>query len=1081
MKDTQVAAPSPLQSVIAGAAAGGVESLVTYPTEYVKTRKQLLTASSVSPLRLLITTVKSNGVGVLYTGAGAFCVSNASKSGVRFLTFDSIRSRLARDPTTGKPTSLSNMVAGVAAGVAESITVVTPGESIKTKIVEDRAGPRRFKSTRDAIRTTANEQGLRGFYRGVVPVTLKQGSNALVRFTSYHAIFDTIQPYVKKSGRDGLTAPLAGASAGIVTVYATMPFDTIKTRMQGVGTGGGKQGSLYYVASVLRESGVRGLWKGTTPRLVRLSSAPVQAVVPQMSSRNSAPKKVRLACRRCRTRRIKCDGQVPACTNCAKAGQVCLDVDSQNSDVVIPRNFVGATRARIQWLENIIKERAPDVDLRAGPQVDPSPDLETRPLDEEGHEEVDASPTPGTVPVPVQRASLKRSAQVSGQSDHDGSFPERAHSVAVTLGMLSLNSDSPQKHYLGSSSGLLFTNLIGASPSSAGSTPQGVGGHVLAGDSEWQDDGVGRDYNRNYYQALNAFLHQELPPKHEAVVLAHTYVRWVHPDFPVLEPSSLFSAIDAIYSCVPEPGDIDGSPHAWPSTMPSFRWNGRQIVPGASENDGVSMPVVAFILFMVFNIGAIVKVRTRIYEFPPQRFYRAAVHFSKDAFSQISLSSIQALVMLVNHTMLTPAEVNLWTLVHIALAYCVELGIHRELPEQRPSEDFAMQQIRRFTFFTIYSLDRSISSIQGRPLGFRDETFDIQFPQAPPPENDHMNGAIPSSFMAAVTQYSTYGYKLDRIVSDIKLHLYHLPGDSSWFPWPANPVQHQQRIREALNKWWEDVSQDSFDYPSLENRQREVWRLKLKIKYHTAMVLLFQPSQVIRTPSTEGLQICFEGSSNILDGYQRLHDLHSLHHGWRAVQNIFAAGATLIYSFWTSQHVQKNASTTHLSKDLRTCSSLLTIGGEWWPSAKNGQKSFGSVADLTMRKLYMEDAPSKAPRLSLHSSAAGRCSRGAERNEPHEGHITVLPDTQALEGLEHLPLGETEDTWQEMGVPIGEDSANQAMWYGIDMARTGQGTDFAPEIEMFLADFDRSEFTWSFPLHGNEDADPFGTHPNPGF
>lgn len=79
-----------------------------------------------------------------------------------------------------------------------------------------------------------------------------------------------------------------------------------------------------------------------------------------MASQPTPPKKVRLACRRCRVRRIKvclellalknfnlltellqCDGQVPACTNCAKAGQVCLDVDSQNSSLTIPRKLVG--------------------------------------------------------------------------------------------------------------------------------------------------------------------------------------------------------------------------------------------------------------------------------------------------------------------------------------------------------------------------------------------------------------------------------------------------------------------------------------------------------------------------------------------------------------------------------------------------------------------------------------------------------------------------------------------------------------------------------------------------------------------
>jgi hypothetical protein len=139
--------------------------------------------------------------------------------------------------------------------------------------------------------------------------------------------------------------------------------------------------------------------------------------------------------------------------------------------------------------------------------------------------------------------------------------------------------------------------------------------------------------------------------------------------------------------------------------MPPFRWNGRHVVPGASEDESITMSGVAFVLFMVMNIGALVKVRSRIYEFPPEKFYRAALHFSKDAFSQISLASIQGLIMLVMHSLLTPAEVNLWTLVHLSLAYCVEIGIHREQNQVHP-DDFAIQQIRRYTFFTIYSLDR---------------------------------------------------------------------------------------------------------------------------------------------------------------------------------------------------------------------------------------------------------------------------------------------------------------------------------------------------------------------------------------
>ncbi|KAF9876830.1 hypothetical protein CkaCkLH20_05676 [Colletotrichum karsti] len=1059
--------PTPLQSVVAGAAAGGVESLVTYPTEYVKTRKQLL-SSSQSSLRILASAVRTSGPTVLYTGASAFCVSNASKSGVRFLTFDAVRNRLPRDARTGKPTKVATMLAGVAAGVAESVTVVTPGENIKTKIVEDRAGARRFKSTSHAIRTIIGADGIAGLFRGVLPVTLKQGSNALVRFTSYNALLDMIRPPMESSGKGAMAPVLAGAAAGIVTVYATMPFDVVKTKMQALEGANVNRGTWQCATAIVRDSGVSGLWKGTTPRLARLS----------------------------------CDGEVPACTNCAKAGETCLDVDSQNSGLLVPRNFASAARARIQWLEDIIRQRLPDVDVSLGPQIDAFPDPKGSAVAGGGGDHEDdvstssprsgracSQPTGRTLSLGSQRHSLKRPAESAGSYDHDEQFPDRAHSVAMNLGMLSLNSDSNQRHYLGSSSGVLFTNLIGASPSSAGSTPVALLEDVQAQgpSSEWHDTSASNKVSQQYNRALHIFLRQELPRKEDAIKLVHTYIRWMHPDYPVLEPASLLSAVDALYSTFGCSLDDDTFPHGWPSTMQAFRWNGRQRLPDDQGVHTVPMPVVAFILFMVFNIAAVVKVRSRVYEFPPERFYKAAVHFSKDCFSQISLSSIQALVVLIVHSMITPAEVNLWTLIHIALAHCVELGIHREPPTPTQPGDYENQQIRRLTFFTIYSLDRSISSIQGRPLGFRDETFDVKLPEPQPAQNGVANGPIPSSFSAAVLRFARYQFELDRMVSDVKLQLYHLPCDSSWFPLPQNPPAQQARIKEELMDWWDRVSSENFEFPGLDSRQRRMWQIKLKIKYHTTMVMLFQPSQAIRNPSPESLQVCYNNAAAILHDYQALHDMQGLHHGWRTVQNIFAAGATLIYSFWTCSTVRLNASTADLSRSLRTCSSLLTVGGEWWPSVKKGQRSFGAIVDLTIRKLYTGNMPSKNPRIFM-PLGSDRLEDGQNPLDHGDGAQAVYDATSQHTDLSHIPMNGADASWHQMS---GSSAAAVAMahsqdsvhWQGVypeGPFQTG-ANDFVPEIETFLADFDKSEFSWSFPLAGIGDPYEMGNFPNPGY
>lgn len=131
-------------------------------------------------------------------------------------------------------------------------------------------------------------------------------------------------------------------------------------------------------------------------------------------------------------------------------------------------SFGNAARARIQWLEQIIKDRLPDVDLNDGPKVNIQSDqaLPTHINDRTSASPArsPATPSSSTLQQPRESGLLKRTAEVSNISDHDETFPEKAHSVAVDLGMLSLNADSSQNHYLGSSSGLLFANLIGASP-----------------------------------------------------------------------------------------------------------------------------------------------------------------------------------------------------------------------------------------------------------------------------------------------------------------------------------------------------------------------------------------------------------------------------------------------------------------------------------------------------------------------------------------------------------------------------------------------------------------------------------------
>lgn len=213
----------------------------------------------------------------MYTGVGVFCLSNASKSAVRFTTFELIRSKLPVDAVSGKPSPLINMLAGAGAGIAESLTVLTPGENLKTKLIDSSKlnGSRTPLTTTQLVSKIFADEGVRGFYRGAIPVMMKQSANSVVRFTSYQYLLEGTKSLLSRQNiSHGAIAPaLAGGAAGVVTVYATMPFDNIKTRMQALEGSAMYRGTFHCVQEILRRDGVKALWKGTSPRLIRLTIA----------------------------------------------------------------------------------------------------------------------------------------------------------------------------------------------------------------------------------------------------------------------------------------------------------------------------------------------------------------------------------------------------------------------------------------------------------------------------------------------------------------------------------------------------------------------------------------------------------------------------------------------------------------------------------------------------------------------------------------------------------------------------------------------------------------------------------------
>ncbi|RMZ01599.1 hypothetical protein D0862_06305 [Hortaea werneckii] len=259
---------SPVASLMAGSIAGAVEASITYPFEFAKTRAQLrpdrIGRASNNPLLALRTTIAQEGVRSVYTGCTTLIAGTALKAGVRFLTFDTTQALLADE--NGKLTATRRVLAGMAAGAMESILAVTPTERIKTALIDDAKGARRFNSAIHATTTILREQGIQGVYRGLLSTTIKQSATSAVRMGLYSTLREAYATRSSNAKPSSAVSFAIGAIAGIGTVYATQPFDTIKTRAQAA------KGESFVraIAGVVQTDGIKGFWRGSTMRLGRL-------------------------------------------------------------------------------------------------------------------------------------------------------------------------------------------------------------------------------------------------------------------------------------------------------------------------------------------------------------------------------------------------------------------------------------------------------------------------------------------------------------------------------------------------------------------------------------------------------------------------------------------------------------------------------------------------------------------------------------------------------------------------------------------------------------------------------------------
>ncbi|KAL7417131.1 mitochondrial carrier domain-containing protein [Mrakia frigida] len=224
------------QSMVSGAGAGLISSVVTCPLDVLKTRLQAqeIGRGKVGYEGVLATARQifaQAGIRGFYRGLGPTILGYLPTWAIYFSVYDEVKSRLAANETGKKPVIWLHIVAAMTAGATGTI-VTNPLWLIKTRFMTQNLnnGDKKYRHTVDAIRTIYRTEGLKAFYKGLTP-SLMGVSHVAVQFPLYEQLKIWAAPEY------GAPLPshiilLCSALSKMVASLTTYPHEVVRTRLQ---------------------------------------------------------------------------------------------------------------------------------------------------------------------------------------------------------------------------------------------------------------------------------------------------------------------------------------------------------------------------------------------------------------------------------------------------------------------------------------------------------------------------------------------------------------------------------------------------------------------------------------------------------------------------------------------------------------------------------------------------------------------------------------------------------------------------------------------------------------------------------
>ncbi|SGY32455.1 BQ5605_C002g01365 [Microbotryum silenes-dioicae] len=269
----------PASAFIAGAAAGAASRTVVSPLERLKIILQVqgTRGEYQGIVPSLAKMWKEEGFKGYMKGNGINCLRIMPYSAVQFSSYELVKGFLASNGS--EIDTPRRLLAGSLAGIA-SVVSTYPLDLVRSRLSIESASlglssdsPK--KSTgiwKMTVRVFREENGFKGLYRGLTPTAAGVAPYVAINFAAYES-FKIYLSNAEGHPPGTLEKLCCGALAGSISQTLTYPLDVLRRRMQVVGVKGlgyEYSGAWNAVFTIIRKEGLKGLYKGVIPNLLKV-------------------------------------------------------------------------------------------------------------------------------------------------------------------------------------------------------------------------------------------------------------------------------------------------------------------------------------------------------------------------------------------------------------------------------------------------------------------------------------------------------------------------------------------------------------------------------------------------------------------------------------------------------------------------------------------------------------------------------------------------------------------------------------------------------------------------------------------